>query len=105
MLPKFFGEKKSRQPFLKYPIWLKNWQSHIVDYEEKSRANMLMSHLDNEAQKHIIGLENEYKQSMEEINKYYGGTGKVVTACTSEIRGHPVVSSFDYKGLVSLKTL
>ena len=100
-LPKFSIEEKSGQPFLKYPIWLKNWQSHIADYKVKLRANMLMSHLDNEAQKHIISLENEYKQAMEELDKYYRDTGKVVTACMSEIRAHPAVN---YKGLVSLKT-
>ena len=65
---------------------------------------MLMSHFNNEAQKCIIGLENEYKQAMEELDKYYRYTGKVITACTSEIKGHPEVNSFDYKGLVSLKT-
>ena len=63
-----------------------------------------MSHLDDKAQKHIISLKNEYEQAMEELYRYYGDTVKVVMAVTSKIKGHPAVSSFDYKGLVSLKT-
>ena len=50
-LPKFTGDEKMGQPFLTYPIWLTDWKSHIVDYEDKSRANMLLSHLDREAKK------------------------------------------------------
>ena len=65
---------------------------------------MLMSHLDNEAQKKIIGLENEYKKAMDKLDKYYGDTKKVIQACTSKINSHPQVQSFDYKGLISLKT-
>ena len=32
---------------------------------------MLLSHLDNEAQKKIIGLENKYEKVMEKLDKYY----------------------------------
>ena len=36
-LPTFSGIEKPRcSPFLEYPVWLKNWNQHIVDYEEKS---------------------------------------------------------------------
>ena len=37
--------------FFKYPIWLKNWKSQILEYEEKYRASMLMTLTDSEAQK------------------------------------------------------
>ena len=44
-LPKFAGAEKAggSSPFLEFPIWLHNWNSHIEDYEEKSRSNMLLS--------------------------------------------------------------
>ena len=41
---------------------------------------------------------------MEKLNKYYGDTKKVIQACVSEIKSHPLVQSFDYKGSISLKT-
>ena len=49
---------------------------------------MLLSHIDNEAQKKIIGLENKYVQAMEMLHKYYGDKWKVVQACTAEIKSH-----------------
>ena len=33
MLPKFSGEEKTA--YLKYPVWKKQWDAHIMDYEEK----------------------------------------------------------------------
>ena len=48
-LPKFAGsEKPGNSPFLDFPVWLMNWQQHIIDYEDKSRSNLLLSHLDKE---------------------------------------------------------
>ena len=36
-LPDFAGaEKAGNSPFLDFPVWLRNWQEHIVDYEAKS---------------------------------------------------------------------
>ena len=102
-LPKFCGDEKAGQAFLKYPIWLKNWKSHITDYEEKYRANMWMSHCDDGAQKNIFGLETEYEKAKEKLERYYGDTCKVIHACTAEIKSHLQVHSFDYKGLLSLK--
>ena len=103
-LPRFSGEEKGGQAFLKYPIWSKRWKSQITDYEDKYRATMLMSHVDAEVQKKLVGLETEYEKAMEKLDRYYGDTRKVVQACTVEVKGHPQVSSFDYKGLLSLKT-
>merc|ERR1712237_277780 len=61
-LPKFASAEKSGggSPFLEFPVWLQNWNQHIGDYEEKSRSNMLLSHLDKDALKHIAGSENDY---------------------------------------------
>ena len=54
-------------------MWLKNWNSLIEDYEEKCRANLLLTHHDNEAEK-IIGLENEHEKAIEKLDNYYGDT-------------------------------
>ena len=77
-LLRFSGEEKGGQAFLKYPIWSKNWKSQITDYEEKYRATMLMSHIDAEVQKKLVGLETEYEKAMEKLDRYYGDTRMVV---------------------------
>lgn len=71
-LPKFASDKKGGQAFLKNPIWLKNWNAQIIDYEEKYRASMLLSNIDNEDQKKIIGIDNKYVKAMDKLDKYYG---------------------------------
>ena len=92
------------QLFLTYPIWLKDWKSHIVNYEYKSQANMLLSHLDREAKKRIVGLENDYEKVMEKLDKYYSDTKRLITVCTLEIIVHPQVEPYNYKGLLLLQT-
>ena len=37
-LPKFSGEESTA--YKSYPIWRKQWDSHIMDYDEKSRSTM-----------------------------------------------------------------
>ena len=88
-LPKFSGDEKAGQAFLKYPIWLENWKSQILEYEEMYRASILMSHIDSKAQKKIIGLETKFNKAMEKLDKYYGDNNKVIQACTAEVRSHP----------------
>ena len=56
MLPKFSGDEKTA--FLRYPVWKKLWSSHILEYEVKYRATMLLNHLDAKALEQIVGLEN-----------------------------------------------
>ena len=46
-LPVFCGDESSA--YLKYPVWTKQWASHIADYEEKYREAMLLSNLDSKA--------------------------------------------------------
>ena len=55
-LPKFSGEEKTA--YLQYPVWKKQWSCHIIEYEEKYRATMLLSHLDSIVTDQITGLEN-----------------------------------------------
>ena len=61
MLPKFSGDEKSA--FLQYPVWKKQWESHITEYETKYRVTMLLNHLDDKAKEQIVGLENEYEKA------------------------------------------
>ena len=58
MLPKFSGDEKTA--FLQYPIWKKQWSVHILEYETKYRATMLLNYLDAKALEQIVGLENDY---------------------------------------------
>ena len=79
-LVKFLGLEKEGQAFLQFLIWFKNWENHIVDYEEKSRYNLLMSHLDLEAMKKLIRLNCDYPKAMEKLKRYYSKVKKVVQA-------------------------
>ena len=101
MLPKFSGEEKTA--YLKYPVWKEEWNSHITEYEEKYRATMLLNHLDAKATDQIIGLENDYDQAMEQLDRYYNDAKKIVKACLDEVRSHSNISAFDYKALVAYK--
>ena len=83
---------------MKYPIWLENWKFQFFEYEEKYRAGMLISHIDNEAQKKIIGLENNYTKAMEKPNRCYRNNNEVIQACTAEVRRHPQVQTYNNKG-------
>ena len=87
MLPKFSGEEKTA--YLNYPVWREQWASHITDYEEKHRANMLLSHLDSKAQERIIGLENDYDRAMAALDRYYNNHSKIIDACMKEINRLP----------------
>ena len=104
-MPKFAGsEKPGCSPFLDYPIWQTNWNQHIIDYEEKSWSNLLLSHLDKEAQRRIVGDENNYVKAMEKLDKYYGDKRKVVLDCMTEITNFGKVPHNDFKQLIALKT-
>ena len=102
MLPKFSGDEKTA--YLKYSVWRKQWESHIVDYEEKHRATMLLSHLDNKAQERIVGLENEYDRAMAALDRYYNNSSKIIEACMKEINALPNIMPGDYEALVTYKT-
>ena len=65
---------------------------------------MLLSHLDKEATKRIIGSENDYKAAMKKLEAYFGDKRKVICDCTNEITNFPKVQPNDLKNLVALKT-
>ena len=94
MLPKFSGDEKTA--FLQYPVWKKQWLSHITEYEVKYRATMLLNHLDAKALEQIVGLENDYDLAVEQLDRYYNDAKKIVKACLDEVRSHSNVAAFDY---------
>ena len=101
MLPQFSGDERSA--FLQYPAWKKQWLSHILEYEVKYRATMLLNYLDAKAKEHIICYENEYDCAMEKLEHYYNDAKKIIKACLDEIQNHGNMSAYDYKALVSYK--
>ena len=101
MLPHFSGDEKTA--YLKYPIWKKQWDTHIQEYEDKYRSTMLLNHLDEKAQLQIVGLETDYEGAIEQLDSYYVDAKKVIKACLDEIRAIPIISQFDYKSLVNYK--
>ena len=104
-LPKFCGAEKpgGGSPFLEFPVWLLNWNQHIGDYKEKSRSNMLLSHLNKDAARRIVGSENDYPAAMRKLETYFGDKRKVIRDCTNEIDNFPKVQTNDFKNLVALK--
>ena len=101
MLPQFSGEEKTA--FLQYPIWKKQWENHIVEYESKYRATMLLNHLDSKAKEQIVGHETDYDESIKKLEHYYNDPKKIIKACLDEIRSHSNIGAYDYKALVSYK--
>ena len=104
-VPKFVGnEKPGNSPFLEFLVWLENWNQHISDYEEKSRSNLLLSHLDKEATKRIAGMENDYNGAMKKLTDYFVDRRKIIWDCITEVNNFPKVSPNDFKNLVLLKS-
>ena len=65
---------------------------------------MLLSHLNKDAQRQIIGSENDYVTAMKKLEAYFGDKRKVICDCTNEIANFPKVQLNDFKKLVELKT-
>ena len=103
MLPHFSGDEKTA--FLKYPIWKKQWDEHIKEYEVKYRSTMLLTHLDEKALSQIVGLETNYEAAIKQLDNYYVDAKKIIKACLDEIRAVPTISQFDYKSLVAYKKI
>ena len=105
-LPEFVGdEKSSPSPFLTFPVWLKQWNSMIVDYSEKYRDRMLCDHLDSDARSKFIGFESDYKEAMDRLEKYYGDTSKVVKCVMNQVKDPDSIVDEDYRGLVRYSSL
>ena len=99
-LPSFEGcEKKS--PYLKFPVWKKNWEELIIDHDVKYRRNFLFSHLDDAAKEQLVGCEDDYEECMKRLTKTYGNPTKVVKCVMKEVMSPKTVAEGDYDGLVS----
>ena len=97
-LPEFKGDMKA-SPFLKFPIWLNQWEKMIGDYEEKWWTRLLERHLDESAL--IVGLENNYAEAMVQLKAFYGDPTKVVECIMREVKRPRSISDGDFKALVS----
>ena len=103
-LPKFVGsERGDNSPFLDFVVWLENWQQHIVNYETKSRSNLLLNHLDKDAIRRIAGMENDYTGAMKKLEEYFGDQTKIIRDCMAVVNNFSKVAPNDFKNLVFLK--
>ena len=99
LLPKFSGKEPAC--FLEYPIWETNWEKLVTVYPEEVRVTVLFDHLDATAKVRLVGLENDYKESMKKLKSYFGNNLKVVQCALSEIASVKAIKGpFDYNGLV-----
>ena len=98
-LPSFEGCEK-KFPYLKFPVWKKNWEELIVDHDPKWHRNFLFSHLDDAAKEQLVGCEDNYEECMERLTKIYGNTTKVVKCVMREVMSPDPVAEGDYDGLV-----
>ena len=98
-LPKFEGDEK-KAPFLKYPVWIDQWKTLIVEYDEKWWGTMLMDHLDDTAKGKLIGFEKNYAECMKRLQSFYGDSSKVVYCVMREV-SQSVIAEGDYNSLSS----
>ena len=105
-LPRFVGdEKSSPSPFLTFPVWLKQWKSMIVDYSEKYHDRMLCDHIDSHARSKFVGFDNDYKEALDRLEKYYGDKSKVVKCVMKQVKDPDSLVDEDYGGLVKYASL
>ena len=99
-LPSFQGDDKA-SPFGKFPIWKKQWDVQILDYEPRDHWRMLEKKLDEAARSKFIGYEGNYDEAMKRLAKYYGNRNKVVWHVLEEVLTPDPISDSDYPRLIS----
>ena len=104
MLPSFEGDE-SKSPFLKFPIWKKQWEVIITDYDPNYRDIMLCKHLDEAALARIVGYETDYKESFKRLEQYYGDPLKIVQCIQRKVSSASEVKEGDYQGLVKYSNI
>ena len=70
-LPEFKGDEKE-SPYLKYPIWRKQWDSLITQYQAEFRDRLLFKKVDDVARSKFIGYESNYEEAMKRLDSFYG---------------------------------
>ena len=98
-LPSFQGDEKA-SPFVKFPIWKKQWDTQILDYEPRYHWRMLDKHLDDAARAKFIGYEGKYEEAMKRLSQYYGDRQKVVKHVLQEVMSPIQISEGDYRRLI-----
>ena len=106
-LPEFKGEEKGKElsPYLKYPVWRKQWDVLIVGYDEDWRSSILNQKLDDAARNTFVGYENDYTEAMNRLDKFYGNINKVVECVMKEVCSPREIAEGDYKGLLAYTTI
>ena len=99
-LPVFKGDE-SKAPFLMYPSWKKQWETLVVEYPEKYRASVLLSHVDDAAKKKFAGWESNYSEMVSRLDKYYGNPQKVISCVMKEVTSQTSISAGNYRVLAS----
>ena len=103
-LPSFEGvEEKS--PYLKFPIWKRQWEVLIVEYNEQYRANLLYQHVDDAARSKFVGFECDYAKAFACLEAFFGDPMKVVRCVMSEVMSQTIIADGDYKSLVKYSLL
>ena len=98
-LPTFEGDE-SKSPFLKFPVWQKQWQVMIADYDASYRDVMLWRHLDDAAQGKIVGYETRYEEAFERLRQFYGDPLKIIQCVMEEVNSPNEISEGDYQSLI-----
>ena len=103
-LPDFKGDEAD-SPFLKYPIWRKEWQKLIVEYPDSWHCNLLNKHVDEHAREQYVGYENDYDGALARLDAYYGNPVKVVDCTLSKVMSPSDICDGDYVNLMSYCTV
>ena len=94
-LPSFKGDEKS-SPYLKFPVWKKQWDCLITEYEEKWRAGLLWDHIDEVARSKFVGWETDYAEAIKRLERFYGNPLKVVSCVMKEVSSQSYIAEGDY---------
>ena len=103
-LPSFEGDL-SKSPYLKFPIWKKQWEAMVEDYDANYRDVMLCRHLDDAARAKFVGYETNYEEAFKRLKQYYGDPLKIVQCVMKEVSLPCEISDGDYQGLIDFSTV
>ena len=103
-LPEFKGDEKE-SPYLKYPIWRKQWDSLISQYQDEWRDRLLFKHVDDVAKSKFIGYESNYEVAMKRLDSFFGNRDKVVACVMKEVHAAKDIVDGDYSGLLTYSSV
>ena len=103
-LPNFKGDE-NHSPFLKFPIWRKEWEKLIVEYPDSWHCNLLNKHVDEHAREQYVGYETDYKIALARLDTFYGNPVKVVDCTLSNVMSPSDICDGDYMSLMSYCTV